>query len=139
MATSKKRADAQIDFADFATGNIARGTSSKSLHELVNNNACTIAEAMAYAKFMVAKSDPSSKGFIARWTKIGADLAKGHMQESGVYFAKAKPKAKAKVVTGDTYLSGHKSSKQIELMKLIDIYSYLRHHAPYRRVVLGRL
>lgn len=96
MAQSKKRADAQIDFDTFATGNIARGTSLKSLTEMVNANSCTIAEAMAYAEFMVAKSKPTSKGFIARWTKVGADLAKGSLGDTNVYFAKAKPIAKAK-------------------------------------------
>ena len=43
-----------------------------------------------------AKSKPTSKGFIARWTKVGADLAKGSLGDTNVYFAKAKPIAKAK-------------------------------------------
>ena len=117
MATSKKRADAQIDFDTFATGKITRGTSLKSLNEMVNANACTIAEAMAYAEFMVAKSKPTSKGFIARWTKVGADLAKGNLGDTNVYFAKAKPKAKPKAVAQDVDITKLSKAQLVQVMQ----------------------
>ena len=121
MAQSKKGTGVP-KFEEFSTGSITRGTSAKQLALMIETNACTVADASEYARFMIAKSDPStSKGFIARWTAIMSDLGEGRMDHHAdlkAYFGKAKSKAKPKAkAKGQSALANLDDKVVIALLK----------------------